>query len=145
VAVASLIRSYLLNHPETPSSRLAPALSLLENDLDTAAELYNSTMNVWKKSRECLQLNFHETRYEDVVENLEKESRALLEFLQVPWSECVLNYHTHARDKDFINTPSYSQVTQPIYQRAKYRWKHYSENLVNSEEKVQPYIEYFGY
>jgi tetratricopeptide (TPR) repeat protein len=114
-------------------------------DLDDAVELYSNTMGIWRKCRDFLQLDFHESRYEDLVDNLEKESRALLEFLRVPWDERVLNYHTHARNKDFINTPSYSQVTQPVYQGAKYRWRNYSGQLAKSKEKVQTFIEYFAY
>jgi hypothetical protein len=114
-------------------------------DLDDAAELYSNTMGIWMKSRDCLSLKLHTARYEDVVENLEKEARALLDFLSVPWDERVLNYHAHARDKGFINTPSYSQVTQPIYKSAKYRWKNYAAELAASKAKLQPFIDYFGY
>lgn len=114
-------------------------------NLDDAADLYGNTMGIWLKSRECLPLKVHTARYEDVVDNVEKEARALLGFLGVPWDACVLNYHAHARDKGFINTPSYSQVTQPIYESAKYRWKNYAAELAASKAKLQPFIDYFGY
>jgi len=114
-------------------------------DLGDAAELYCNTMEIWKKSVENLPLDAHRIRYEDLVEDPEAEIRALLEFLHIPWHENVLEFHQHARQKNFINTPSYSQVVQPIYGDARGRWRHYAEPLAGVRDRVQPFIEYFGY
>jgi hypothetical protein len=114
-------------------------------NLDDAAELYVNSMGIWKKSLEYLQLRYHAVRYEDLVENLERESRALLGFLQLHWDSRVLQYHIHARKAEFINTPSYAQVTQPIYSGARYRWKNYTRQLSGTKAKVQSFIEFFGY
>ena len=46
---------------------------------------------------------------------------------------------------DMINTPSYSQVTSPIYHTAKYRWQRYRQQLAPIMEKLQPYVDYFDY
>jgi hypothetical protein len=53
--------------------------------------------------------------------------------------------HEHAAQRGHINTPSHAQVTQPIYQRAAGRWRHYQPDMRGVMEALQPYIEYFGY
>ncbi|MBK6385371.1 MAG: hypothetical protein IPF71_00380 [Rhodoferax sp.] len=73
------------------------------------------------------------------------ESQKLLAFLGLPWDEAVLKHTEHARQRGAINTPSYHQVVQPVYQRSKYRWKRYEREFVDVMPVLQPYIEKFGY
>ncbi|HAN56137.1 MAG TPA: sulfotransferase, partial [Betaproteobacteria bacterium] len=83
-------------------------------------------------------------RYEDVVADFEGQARGLLDFLGVGWDDAVLKYDEHAKSRT-INTPSYHQVTQPIYQHAKYRWRRYAKQMEPVMGTLRPFIEYFGY
>jgi tetratricopeptide (TPR) repeat protein len=113
--------------------------------LESAAEIYASVMRTWQEAVRVLPLNYHKIRYEDLVTDFENETRALLEFLGVGWDEKVLSHTEHAARRGTINTPSYHQVTQPIYQHAKFRWMRYASQFEPVMPILRPYMEYFGY
>ncbi|NDP47068.1 MAG: tetratricopeptide repeat protein [Sulfuriferula multivorans] len=113
--------------------------------LENTARTYGEVMQVWQAALARLPLNYHRIRYEDLVVNFEPEARALLDFMGVEWHDAVLNHAEHAGKRGSIKTPSYHQVTQPIYQHAKYRWKRYAPHFEPVMPTLQPFIEYFGY
>jgi hypothetical protein len=102
-------------------------------------------MSLWIHYEQTIHPDFHLVRYEDLVDDTEKEAGALLAFLSVEWDERVLKFYDHARRKTRISTPSYEQVTQPVYKRAKYRWKAYEKYFTDLEHLLAPYVDYFGY
>jgi len=113
--------------------------------LESTVRTYAAVMGLWQDYAHALPLRHHALRYEDMVTDLEKETRALLDFLGVGWNEAVLNHTEHARQRGVINTPSYHQVTQPIYQHAKYRWKRYAREFEPMMSILNPFIVRFGY
>ena len=113
--------------------------------LENTARTYSEVMQVWQAALARLPLNFHRVRYEDLVANFELEARALVDFIGVEWHDAVFNHAEHASKRGSIKTPSYHQVTQPIYQHAKYRWKRYAQHFEPVMPTLQPFIEYFGY
>jgi hypothetical protein len=102
-------------------------------------------MRTWVESARLLPLRYHRIRYEDLVDDFESETKQLLDFLEVGWHESVRNHVEHAVKRGTINTPSYHQVTQPIYRDARYRWTRYAEYFEAALPYLQPYIAYFGY
>jgi hypothetical protein len=64
--------------------------------------------------------------YEDLVSNLEGESRRLIEFLDLEWEPACLDFHRTVRP---ILTASAWQVRQPLYARSVGRWRHYERHL----------------
>lgn len=112
--------------------------------LEDAAHFYNTVMGLWKQTIDILPLNYHTIRYEDLVSDFETETRKVLDFIDVGWDESVLKFNEHALQRR-INTPSYHQVTQSIYQHAKYRWKRYEKQVEPIKDVLNPFIEYFGY
>lgn len=113
--------------------------------LESGAALYGAVMRIWQDAVDLLPLNYHRIRYEDLVADFEKETRDLLDFLGVGWDDSVQGHTEHAIKRGTINTPSYHQVTQPIYQHAKYRWKRYAQQFEPVMPVLQPFIDYFGY
>ncbi|MEQ8850647.1 MAG: tetratricopeptide repeat protein [Phycisphaerales bacterium] len=113
--------------------------------LDTASALYERVMGLWLHYRDVLGLSAIEYRYEDLVESTERVARRVLEHIGVDWDPAVLQYHERARDR-VITTPSFRDVTQPVYGRAVARWRHY-ESLMSEEvlERLQPFVREFGY
>lgn len=114
-------------------------------DLDRTAKLYARSMDLLALAQEKLPLEFHTVRYEDILGDFRGSIEPLLNFLGVDWQESVLKYDETARNRTLINTPSATQVTQKIYDHAKYRWKHYEEYLKPVFPILEPYIRRFGY
>lgn len=113
--------------------------------LENIAGIYAQVMGAWLDYVKYLPLHWHTIRYEDLITNLELEVKVLLDFLGVGWHGAVLNHTEHAQKRSLIQTPSYYQVTQPIYMHAKYRWQRYEKDFVAVINTLQPFIEYFGY
>lgn len=126
--------------PILPLNQAAAAYLSLEG---TVAE-YAALMEVWLKLRPLLKNPWLEVRYEDMVENLESVARRTLDFLGLPWDERVLGFDKHARQK-IVRSPTYADVTQPVYTRAKGRWHHYQKYLEPYLEKLEPFVKAFGY
>jgi hypothetical protein len=64
--------------------------------------------------------------YESLTAQPETVSCALVDFCGLDWDErCLRFYET----KRFINTASYDQVRQPIYERSIGRARHYEKHL----------------
>ena len=114
-------------------------------DLDRIVDLYCIAMETFKICRSEYNLNVHTIRYEDLLEDLKGESSALLTFLDLTWETKMEDYRATALKRGRINTPSYSQVSQPIYKEAKYRWVNYKEYLDKYSDQIEPWIQEFGY
>ena len=67
-----------------------------------------------------------EVKYEDLVNNLESESRRIIDFLGLPWDPACLSFHQSSRQ---VVTASLFQVRQPIYSSSIGRWKPYRKHL----------------
>ncbi len=115
------------------------------HSLESAARLYAEVMGLWRQYARVLELDFHAVRYEDLIGDFEGQVREVLGFLGLGWDDSVLGYAEHARDRGHINTPSYAQVTQPIYDRARFRWLRYGAQLAPVMDTLAPFIEHFGY
>lgn len=113
--------------------------------LEDAAHCYAQVMGFWQKCEALLPVNSHAVKYEALVGDFEGEVKRLLDFLGIGWDPAVLNHSEHAKSRGLINTPSYQSVTEPIYQRAKYRWKKYEKEMSPALGEVAPFIEAFGY
>ncbi|MEM9533432.1 MAG: sulfotransferase [Pseudomonadota bacterium] len=114
-------------------------------DLTSIARVYQRVMSLYQHYRRVLPLNVHEIRYETLVQEPEPALRSLVDFLGLRWSAAMLDHTTHAQDRGLINTPSYHQVTQPIYQSSAFRWVNYAEQLKAVRPVLEPFCEAFGY
>jgi tetratricopeptide (TPR) repeat protein len=109
-----------------------------------AVEYYTRVMKTWLAVRSLTPSPWLEFRYEDVVVDLEREAHKILEFLGMPWDDKVLKFYEHAREK-IVRSPTYKDVTQPVYNRAVGRWQNYAKQLEPVLEKLQPFVKEFGY
>ena len=114
-------------------------------DLDRIVDFYCVAMEIFKICRTYYNLNVHEIRYEDLINNFQKESEAVVQFLNLQWEPEMDNYQDTAIKRGRINTPSYSQVVQPIYKDAQYRWLNYQKYLEQYLKYVKPWISEFRY
>ena len=114
-------------------------------ELDRIVEFYCVAMETFKICRTKYNLRVHQIKYEDLLEDFNGETSALLKFLDLDWENQMENYHKTALKRGRINTPSYSQVVQPIYKDAKYRWVNYEKYLRQYITRVEPWIDEFTY
>jgi Flp pilus assembly protein TadD len=114
-------------------------------DLSEAATFYDLVLTFWDKCRDTLPLNVQTVRYEDVIVDLEREARAVLDFVGLPWDAAVLDHSRTARQRGLINTPSYSQVVQPIYREASGRWERYRSEMAAVLPILAPWALRLGY
>ncbi len=113
--------------------------------LAKTAELYGAVTDLWRRHEATFQPDHIVVRYEDLVSNFEDEARKMLRFAGVGWDQRVARFHVAARKGKGVSTPSHDQVTEPLYQRAAYRWKRYSRHLEPVFEVLRPACEFFGY
>src|SRR3546814_6780619 len=101
-------------------------------DLGDAALLYDGVLTLWERCTKVLPLRVHDIRYEGIVEDAEAEIRPLLEFLDLPWNDKILDHQRTAVERGRIMAPSYDQVTERIYDRASGRWEDRKSTRLNS-------------
>lgn len=96
-------------------------------DLDDLAQYYAAYGKLISHWRQALPSGiFMEVSYEDLVADLEGQSRRLLAFLDLPWDDQVLRFHESTAP---ATTASAVQVRQPIYASSVGKWRNYEEQL----------------
>jgi hypothetical protein len=93
---------------------------------------------------ERLPVDVHSVRYETLVDDPEGVSRPLFEFLGLDWEPGVLRWYEDQTGRQ-IETPSYRQVSQPMYRSSIGRWRRYREQLAPILERLAPFVERLGY
>ncbi|MEZ5809969.1 MAG: sulfotransferase [Rhizobiaceae bacterium] len=114
-------------------------------DIETGAILYDRAMRLWTIFRDALGLDVHTLVYEDLVADLEGVVTPLLGFLGLQWDERMRDYRETALARGRINTPSYNQVTENLYNRASGRWQGYREQMAPVLPLLEPWATRFGY
>jgi hypothetical protein len=112
--------------------------------IEGTARLYAAVMELWLHYRSDAGLNAIEYRYEDLVADTEGTARRIFDFLGEPWDESVLQYQSRASER-FVSTPSYADVSAPIYDRSIGRWRNYARQLAPALPIVAPFVREFGY
>ena len=112
--------------------------------LERVAKHYADLMDLWLAVREWEGFAWIETRYEDIVADMEKEGRRVTEFLGLNWHEDQARFHEKSRKKQFYS-PTYQDVTRPVYRRSVARWCAYEKYLAPIFPALEPYCRKFGY
>ena len=90
-------------------------------DLGELGRYYAAYERVMAHWRDVLPLGaMLEVRYEDMVADLEGQSRRILDYCGLPWDPAVLDFHRSGRP---VRTASLRQVRQPIYRSSVGRWR----------------------
>jgi tetratricopeptide (TPR) repeat protein len=114
-------------------------------DLADGADLYDAVMRVWALSTELFPLNVHSVAYEDLVEDPERELRAVLDFLGLEWDDQVMDHRTTADARGALTNTSYDQITEPLTRGAVGRWRHYESQLEPLLPMLLPWADWLGY
>lgn len=115
------------------------------NDLESTARLYDLMMRFWTRSRELLDLNVLEVRYETMVEDSVGVMRNVAAFLGLEWVDELGEHRAAAQQRGHIKTPSYAQVTEPIYRRSIERWRNYRSEMETALPILEPWVKQLGY
>jgi len=100
---------------------------LFAYDVGELARYYRAYEELMRHWREVLpSATMLEVDYENLVGDLEGQSRRLIEYCGLEWSPKCLSFHTTRR---VVLTASAAQVRQPIYRSSVGRWHAYGEAL----------------
>ena len=113
-------------------------------DLETTAQFYAAVMELGLDSLERLPIRATSVRYEQLVANPEPILRELIDFLGLPWDPAVLAYRSRVTGSR-IDTPSYRQVSQPLYSSSIGRWRRYAGELEPVQQVLAPLVSRLGY
>ena len=113
--------------------------------IERAAQTYDAVMSLWRRNVVAFDPARHTVRYEDVVEDFGAQAATLLDFLGLQWEDGIRDYAERARERGRIDTPSYHQVTEQIYTRARGRWRRYADQMAPAMASLDPWIETYGY
>ena len=113
-------------------------------DEKTTAHFYNECFDLLFKYFNFYKIDYLEVKYENVVSNFKNEINNLLKYLNLDFEENINNFHKTAMLRENINTPSYDQVTQPIYFSSINRYKNFDE-IKKIKGEVSYWIKKFSY
>ena len=117
----------------------APAIDVVE-----ACRFYADTMRHWLWWRTRLDWPAYETHYERLIAEPEAELQRVAEFLDLTWDPAMLD-ERHRSERKAVRTPTYIDVTKPLYSRAIGRWRNYQEFMEPGLEILKPFVQAFGY
>jgi tetratricopeptide (TPR) repeat protein len=106
------------------------------------AKYYADLMDIWLAVRQWEGLAWLETRYEDVVADLEKEGRRVTGFLGKEWHQDQNHFHDKHRQ---LYSPTYQDITRPVHNRAVGRWHSYEKHLASILPALESYCREFQY
>jgi tetratricopeptide (TPR) repeat protein len=89
-----------------------------------------------------MDLNYMEVRYEDMVQAQDLTIRKVFDFIGAPFDPAVLSFQENAR---YARTASYQQVSEGLYDRSRFRYRHYLPHLQPVVPMLTPLIEKLGY
>jgi len=110
--------------------------------LQTAATHYARIADLVAQYRAEIDLKYLAIRYEDVVDAQEPTIRQVLAFIGEEFHAGCLNFHENKR---YARTASYAQVSEKLYDRSRYRYRHYMQQLEPIFPILEPAITRLGY
>ncbi len=110
--------------------------------LESAARHYVRVMDLVKQYRSEMALRYLAVRYEDMVTDQEATVRSVLDFVGEPFDPKCLHFQENQR---YARTASYAQVTERLYDRSRFRYRHYRKHLEPVIPILQAHIDWLGY
>lgn len=122
---------------------LAPN-SVASASLEDSCRYYAEVMRHWLLLRERLDPGrWMESRYEDLLSDPGIRTRKLADFLGIGWRPELL---AHDRSGGrAVGTPTYGDVSKPLYTRSLERWRNYGPWLEPHLHRLRPFMDAFGY
>lgn len=106
-------------------------------DINEFAEYFLEYVRVMTHWDEVLPGRVLKVQYEDVVEDIEGQTRRMLEYCELSWEDACLDFYQSSRP---VNTASADQVRLPIYGDAVGYWKNFESQLADVKEILAPVL-----
>jgi len=113
--------------------------------LEHAARIYDQVLRTWRHARETLPLRVHEVRYEALVQAPDVVLAQACAALGLDMRPEMLDSARRLQGRGRIQTNSYQQVAEPVYQRAAGRWQRYRRWFEPVLPLLAPHVEWLGY
>ena len=123
-----------------PNDAMANMMSIKSSSI-----IYDKVMESWDIYKKNLRLDFKTSKYEQLINNFDIHILNILEFLGVGWDKNLKNYRKTALDRGKINTPSSSQVVEPLYKTSIGKWENYKKYFVDCHQYLEKWVSYFDY
>lgn len=102
--------------------------------LQDLGNLYIATQSLLEHFQALLGESLYIVDYETLVEDQQATTRALLDYLQLPWDEACMQFYLNQRT---VRTLSQTQVNTPINRKGIDQWQHFEEQLQPLRERLQ--------
>jgi tetratricopeptide (TPR) repeat protein len=112
-------------------------------DLERAARHYDAVMRLVDLHLAVLPLPVHVMDYESLIGDFDGTTRALAEFIGVPWTEAAREFSRTAAARE-VRTVSAPQVRRGLFEGTR-QWERYREQLAPALPILEPWIRKFGY
>jgi len=123
----------------------APAFMLLCSTLERLARGYVNAMQGWLHHVAILEPALFPLRHEDLLNDFAGTAQRIGDFIGIADSAPMLRFHEHAKQKGYIATPSYAQVTEPVNRKGVDRWRRYRRHLEPILPALKPVLEHWHY
>jgi tetratricopeptide (TPR) repeat protein len=111
-------------------------------ELESVARHYALIADLVGHYRAELPMRYLPVRYEDIVDDQEASIRRMLAFIGEDFDPICVSFHQNRR---YARTASYAQVTEPLYDRSRFRHRHYAAKMASIAEILRPAMERLGY
>jgi len=96
-------------------------------DLETLGRYYVRYIELMRHWHDVLPKGFIlDVRYEDLVEDVESQTRRMLAHIGLPWDDACMEFYNNARP---VKTASLAQVRKPIYKSSVESWRRFEKHL----------------
>jgi Flp pilus assembly protein TadD len=123
----------------------ASTLGAAAQSIPRLAAAYVQAVEHWLEDVQTFQPNILVSRYEDLVADFPLQAQRIAQFLELGDATPMLNFDQHARSKEYIATPSYTQVIVPVNKKGVNRWQRYREEFEPVWPILQPMLRHWGY
>jgi tetratricopeptide (TPR) repeat protein len=117
----------------------APSISI-----EHTCQFYCDVLRHWLWWRERLPWPFLETRYEHTIADAKTEVERICHFLGLDWQPSMID-HQSRRERKAVRTPTYDDITKPLYHRALGRWHNYEPQLAHLLPGLNFVLKELGY
>lgn len=109
-------------------------------DLNQLADIFIAQQQLMTHWFRLFPGQIYTVTYEQLVQQQQQQTKTLLDFLDLPWSDNCMQFYNSQRA---VYTVSNSQVRQPMYHSAIGHWQHYQPQLQPLIARLKPYIEQY--
>ncbi|HEX3915087.1 MAG TPA: sulfotransferase [Steroidobacteraceae bacterium] len=109
-----------------------------------AAAFYAAAMQFACAAKKSLDIDWHEVRYERLINDFEGEMRAICDHVGLEWMPGMGDFAQRVQTREHA-TPSTAQLSQGLVTSATAQWRHYESQLAPALPALAPWIEHLGY